>query len=241
MHPGRQLAVLGAIFVSARHLVWFGGDGGWRDRLEPNLGLDLIGGTTVTLQAKTDDGKPPPTEQMRDRPGEIIDSRVNGLGVSEAEVVIEGDTNIVISVPGKSDDAVQARSARPAELRFRKVLGSTADTGATGPSAPPSASAAHRRPRRRLRQPRRPPAPSRPRRRRAGGVGRAASSAAPSAAAPASAPPPRHPRRPTSRSCAPRCRRSSATPSWPPRPGDRAGRPGQPTRRRPSSTRRSRR
>ncbi|WP_327009512.1 protein translocase subunit SecD [Dactylosporangium sp. NBC_01737] len=139
MHPGRQLGVLGTIFVLLAIWVWFGGDGGWRDRLEPNLGLDLIGGTTVTLQAKTDNGKPP-TKQQMETAKDIIDSRVNGLGVSEAEVLIEGDTNIVVSLPGKSDDRLK-QIGQTAELRFRTVLGSTADIGDTNPSASASASA----------------------------------------------------------------------------------------------------
>ncbi|GAA1520742.1 hypothetical protein GCM10009827_040560 [Dactylosporangium maewongense] len=138
MHPGRQLGVLGTIFVLLAIWVWFGGDGGWRNRLEPNLGLDLIGGTTVTLQAKTDNGKPPTKQQMATAK-DIIDSRVNGLGVSEAEVVVEGDTNIVVSLPGKSDDRLK-QIGQTAELRFRKVLGSTQDIGAADPSASASAS-----------------------------------------------------------------------------------------------------
>lgn len=139
MHPGRQLGVLGTIFVLLAIWVWFGGDGGWRNRLEPNLGLDLIGGTTVTLQAKTDNGKPP-TKQQMETAKDIIDSRVNGLGVSEAEVVIEGDTNINVSLPGKSDDRLK-QIGQTAELRFRKVLGQTQDIGDTNPSASASASA----------------------------------------------------------------------------------------------------
>ncbi len=138
MHPGRQLGVLGTIFVLLAIWVWFGGDGGWRNRLEPNLGLDLIGGTTVTLQAKTDNGKPP-TKQQMETAKDIIDSRVNGLGVSEAEVVIEGDTNINVSLPGKSDDRLK-QIGQTAELRFRKVLGQTQDIGDTNPSASASAS-----------------------------------------------------------------------------------------------------
>ncbi|MET7418340.1 protein translocase subunit SecD [Dactylosporangium sp. NPDC005555] len=139
MHPGRQLGVLGTIFVLLAIWVWFGGDGGWRDRLEPNLGLDLIGGTTVTLQAKTDTGKPPTKEQMNTAK-DIIDNRVNGLGVSEAEVLIEGDTNIVVSLPGKSDDRLK-QIGQTAELRFRTVLGQTQDIGDTKPSASASPSA----------------------------------------------------------------------------------------------------
>src|SRR5690349_11825106 len=103
MRPSRQLAVLAAIFIVLASLAWFGGKGGWRDRLEPKLGLDLIGGTTVTLQAQNLEGNKKPTQEQMETARRIIDQRVNGLGVSEAEVVVEGDTNIVVSLPGKSD------------------------------------------------------------------------------------------------------------------------------------------
>jgi preprotein translocase subunit SecD len=86
----------------------------------PQLGLDLRGGTTVTLSARTPDGKPPAQEEL-ELARQIIEQRVNGLGVAEAEVVTEGDSNIVISVPG--DDGEQARElGATAQLRFRPVL-----------------------------------------------------------------------------------------------------------------------
>src|SRR3712207_1078723 len=90
------------------------------DTRTPQLGLDLRGGTTVTLSAATPDGRAPdPTELELAR--QIIEQRVNGLGVAEAEVVTEGDSNIVISVPG--DDGEQARElGQTAQLRFRPVL-----------------------------------------------------------------------------------------------------------------------
>ena len=90
------------------------------DTRTPQLGLDLRGGTTVTLTAATPDGRAPdPTELELAR--QIIEQRVNGLGVAEAEVVTEGDSNIVISVPG--DDGEQARQlGQTAQLRFRPVV-----------------------------------------------------------------------------------------------------------------------
>ncbi|MCW2581533.1 MAG: protein-export rane protein SecD, partial [Klenkia sp.] len=72
----------------------------------PQLGLDLQGGTTVTLTAQVPGGGTPDREDL-ELARQIIEQRVNGLGVSEAEVVTEGDSNIVISVPGEDGD--QAR------------------------------------------------------------------------------------------------------------------------------------
>ncbi|MEU5965982.1 protein translocase subunit SecD [Micromonospora parva] len=136
MRPGRQLAVLGFIFVVLYLLVFFAGaSGSWKDRLEPKLGLDLIGGTRVTLEATNSvDGKPPTAENLEEA-REIIESRVNAFGVAEAEVVTEGNRNIVISLPGENrnlDDVGEA-----AELRFRKVLKAASGSGVA--EAPPAA------------------------------------------------------------------------------------------------------
>jgi preprotein translocase subunit SecD len=109
------------------------------------LGLDLVGGTRVTLEAITTGGKPPPSENLEEARG-IIESRVNSLGVSEAEVVTEGDRNIVVSLPGQNRDLSQVGAA--AELRFRKVLkaadgaGAAAQPSASGSPAPTPTGAA---------------------------------------------------------------------------------------------------
>ncbi len=130
MRPGRQLAVLGLIFVVLFLMVFFVGVPGkssLAERLEPKLGLDLIGGTRVTYTATTMDGSDPPAEQLEEA-RQIIESRVNALGVSEAEVVVEGNRNIVISLAGENrDDLKQVGDA--AQLRFRKVLKATNGAG----------------------------------------------------------------------------------------------------------------
>ncbi|SCG75776.1 preprotein translocase subunit SecD [Micromonospora inositola] len=136
MRPGRQLAVLGFIFVVLYLLVFFSGgaSGGWKDRLEPRLGQDLIGGTRVALEATNSvDGKPPTAANLEEA-RQIIENRVNGYGVAEAEVVTEGNRNIVISLPGVNRDLTDVGSA--AELRFRKVLKATDGSGAAAAPAP---------------------------------------------------------------------------------------------------------
>ena len=138
MRPGRQLAVLGLIFVVLYLLVFFSGgaSGGFKDRLEPRLGLDLIGGTRLTLEATNSlDGKPPTAENLEEA-RQIIESRVNAYGVAEAEVVTEGNRNIVVSLPGENRELTDVGDA--AELRFRKVL-KVAD--GSGTVTPPAANA----------------------------------------------------------------------------------------------------
>jgi len=138
MRPSRYLFTLGAIFIVLFGVVLGFGSGSFSNRLKPSLGLDLVGGTTLTLIAKTTDGKPPTRESL-ELAKDIIQKRVNEFGVSEAEVVTEGDRNIVVSVPGQNNDAIR-QVGTPAQMRFRKVLNTASDLPATPePSATPSA------------------------------------------------------------------------------------------------------
>ena len=144
MHPGRQLAVLGLVFVVLYLFVFFGGKatGGFTDRLKPKLGLDLVGGTQATYVASVQGGKVPSKDSM-EQARAIIQKRVDALGVSEAEVVIQGDRNIVVSLAGHADDQLKNLS-QAAQMRFRLVIGATGDVSnaALHPaSAAPSASA----------------------------------------------------------------------------------------------------
>lgn len=120
--PGRQLIVLSLVSIILFALTFFSGTAGmsWIERLEPRLGMDLVGGTRVTLLAATEGGQTPSQDSL-ERAREIIESRVNALGVEEAEVVTEGDNRIVVSVAGEPENALRS-VGDPAELRFRKVL-----------------------------------------------------------------------------------------------------------------------
>ena len=117
VHPARYLALFGVLVVALYALVFFTGD----KSATPKLGIDLQGGTRVTLTARTPDGSAPSQDSLK-QAKEIIETRVNGLGVSGSEVLIDGD-NLVITVPG--DDSAQARSlGQTARLYIRPVTGS---------------------------------------------------------------------------------------------------------------------
>jgi preprotein translocase subunit SecD len=131
IRPWRHLAAFAGIVVVLYALVFFTGDSP-----TPKLGIDLQGGTRVTLTARTESGAEPPREQLLQAQS-IIEQRVNGLGVSGAEVVLDG-TNITITVPGEEGD--QARSlGQTAQLRFREVVGGP--VAAMPPVADPAAPA----------------------------------------------------------------------------------------------------
>jgi preprotein translocase subunit SecD len=134
--------VLGLIFVVLYLFAFFGAgaSGSISERLHPKLGLDLVGGTQATYVASLQNGQPPSAQSM-EQSRQIIESRVNALGVSEAEVVVEGNRNIVVSVAGETADELK-NVGQAAQMRFRKVLKATGDVAATAanpPSAAPGA------------------------------------------------------------------------------------------------------
>jgi preprotein translocase subunit SecD len=96
----------------------------------PELGLDLQGGTRITLVAKGD-----PSAENLEQARSIIDQRVNGSGVTEAEVVSQGSNIIVVEVPGESRRELRETVERQAQLRFRLVACSERSGLACGSSA----------------------------------------------------------------------------------------------------------
>ena len=96
-----------------------------------NLGLDLRGGTSVTLQPRVQSGTSGSiTSESIDQAVAIIRQRVDSLGVAESEVTAEGtgiNRQIVIAVPGETGRRIVDLVGQTAELRFRQVL---VETGA---------------------------------------------------------------------------------------------------------------
>ena len=86
----------------------------------PKLGLDLRGGTRITLSASTETGEEVTPEKMEEAAG-IIDSRVNATGVAESEVSVQGDDQIIVEIPGDARDDLVDSVKRQAQLRFRLV------------------------------------------------------------------------------------------------------------------------
>jgi len=76
----------------------------------------------MTLSAEMPDGGTPDAASM-EQARQIIEDRVNGTGVAEPEIYVEGTSNIVVNVAGQESDADELREVgAPAELRFRQVL-----------------------------------------------------------------------------------------------------------------------
>ncbi|MGW3967110.1 protein translocase subunit SecD [Amycolatopsis sp. NPDC005003] len=125
LRPGRYLALFALIVIVLYALVFLTGN----HKPTPKLGIDLQGGTRVTLTARTPDGGQPTRESLN-QARQIIERRVNGIGVSGTEVLLDGN-NVVITVPGEQGD--QAKNlGKTAKLGFRKVV-----SAATQPVVPP--------------------------------------------------------------------------------------------------------
>jgi preprotein translocase subunit SecD len=124
MRPGRTLTVFFLVVAISYGLVAIAGT--WK----PALGLDLKGGTRITLTAAGS-----PTKEALDEAAGIIDQRVNGSGVTEAEVTTQGNQFIVVEVPGPTNNGLVDVVKRTAQLRFRTVACVDDGSGATGPCA----------------------------------------------------------------------------------------------------------
>ncbi len=90
----------------------------------PRLGLDLQGGTQVILVPTQAEGTADITDEQLQQTVEIIRQRVNGFGVAEADVAIQGSGNdaaIVVSVPGVNQREIAQQLSQTALLDFRPV------------------------------------------------------------------------------------------------------------------------
>jgi len=106
------LLFIAALVIGALVVVW---------KIPTQLGLDLRGGSQLTIQVK-------PTEQVKEiKPDDldavrrVIEGRVNGLGVSEPLVLTAGNNQIIVQLPGVNDP-IQAERVLggTAQLDFRK-------------------------------------------------------------------------------------------------------------------------
>jgi preprotein translocase subunit SecD len=121
-HPGRTLIIFGLVIAALYGLMAISNN--WT----PKLGLDLQGGTTITLTAQNTDGTGQIDPNSLQLARTIIQSRVDSLGVGETEVTTSGDRQIVVSVPNVQQDELVRLVGQTAVLRFRAVYAAEAVT-----------------------------------------------------------------------------------------------------------------
>ncbi|MCF6525309.1 protein translocase subunit SecD [Streptomyces sp. JJ36] len=125
--PGRALVILLIAIVGLTAGMFASGT------TTPRLGIDLAGGTSITLTAREEPGKQDAINPTNMNTAvAIIERRVNGLGVSEAEVRTQGSENIVVNIPkGTNEKQARDQVGTTAKLNFRPVL--TYDAAAPQP------------------------------------------------------------------------------------------------------------
>ena len=90
--------------------------------LPPRLGLDLSGGTQITLQAVPEPGQHIDGETM-DHTIEVLRRRIDTLGVTEPTLQRSGSDRILVELPGVTDPSeAVAVIGRTARLTFHPVL-----------------------------------------------------------------------------------------------------------------------
>lgn len=129
-----MLVIIAALFAGiAATTQWANPKGSWT----PKLGLDLEGGRQIVLQPIVNKGQSVNSGQL-DQAVSIIRQRVDGTGVSEAEVTTLGGNNIVVSMPGNPSKEVLDSLAQSSQLLFRAVITSTPVAGAQTPTQTPT-------------------------------------------------------------------------------------------------------
>lgn len=86
-----------------------------------NQGLDIQGGLSVVLTAKSTDGADVTNDDM-EKSRAIIESRVNALGASEAVVQVQGTDQILVQIPGltNTEDALNT-IGKTGKLEFARL------------------------------------------------------------------------------------------------------------------------
>jgi preprotein translocase subunit SecD len=118
--------------------------GKWHHDFRVALGLDLAGGTQVTLRATTIKGKTPTSGDMTTAIS-IMNQRVDAQGFNNAQVQQQGSNLITVTVPGKNAQQVVSLVGTTAKLFFRQVLlegagSAKASSSSTSASSPTSGS-----------------------------------------------------------------------------------------------------
>ena len=87
------------------------------------LGLDLVGGARIMLEAKTTNSVAKITPDVMNRLQTAIEKRVNKLGVSETSVAQVGDKRLLIEIPGVLNTKEAERIlGKTAQLEFKQPV-----------------------------------------------------------------------------------------------------------------------
>lgn len=115
---------------------------GWKDEIYIHRGLDLQGGLQVVLEARPPAGRDTSAEALQGN-RDIIERRVNALGVAEPLIQTRGNDQILVELPGVDDPEAAIRTLR--ETALLEIIdtqgqalppGTVVQTSAGGPANP---------------------------------------------------------------------------------------------------------
>lgn len=144
----KRLSWLGVLVVALAGIIGLGAATGAGATFAPKLALDLQGGTQIILAPLLEDGATVSEEQLA-QAVEIIRQRVDATGVSEASIKTQGNSNIIVEIPGTPDENTLKLIRSSAKLEFRPVIlasqnasaatdSSSSSTSPVAPSAQPT-------------------------------------------------------------------------------------------------------
>lgn len=108
------LALIALLFVAAIVIL---------NQVEMRLGLDLQGGSQLTIQVRPSEDVRTITPEVMEAVQSVVRNRVDGLGVAEPIVQTVGDDRILVQLPGISDPEQAERVlGGTAQLDFRKEV-----------------------------------------------------------------------------------------------------------------------
>ena len=126
----KRLSWLGATIVGLVAIIGLGSVTNAGASFAPKLALDLQGGTQIILAPVLQEGASVTEEQLLQAVS-IIRQRVDASGVSEAQINTQGNSNIVVSIPGNPDENTLKLIRSSAKLEFRPVLATGQGISAT--------------------------------------------------------------------------------------------------------------
>ncbi|MEN9965157.1 MAG: protein translocase subunit SecD [Actinomycetota bacterium] len=126
----KRLSWLGATIVGLVAIIGLGSVTNAGASFAPKLALDLQGGTQIILAPVLQEGATVTEEQLLQAVS-IIRQRVDASGVSEAQINTQGNSNIVVSIPGNPDENTLKLIRSSAKLEFRPVLATGQGISAT--------------------------------------------------------------------------------------------------------------
>lgn len=113
------------LFVGILVLTGSLGYGVWKHEasFSPKLGLDLSGGTQIILEPRLEDDESVSAEQLEEA-RDIIVQRIDAQGTTGSEVTTQGDSSIVVAMPGTPTKEQEEAIAASSQMQFRPVLAS---------------------------------------------------------------------------------------------------------------------